>query len=72
MSRIKIHGRAAAGVVRLGRPGDNERLITAASLEPAGNEQGQGAGPPVHAVRARDALQPDGLRALPGALRTCR
>ena len=41
MSPIKIHGRAAAGVVRLGRPGDNECLITPASLEPAGNEQGQ-------------------------------
>jgi hypothetical protein len=40
--------------------------IPAASMGPAGNEQGQDADPPVHAVRAQDALQLDGLRAPPG------
>ena len=40
--------------------------IPAASMGPAGNEQGQNGDVPVHAVRARDALQLDGLRALPG------
>ena len=33
-----------------------------------GEEPGQDAGPPVHAVRVRDVLQLDGL----GALLTCR
>ena len=37
-----------------------------------GDERGQDAGPPGHAVRVRDVRQLDGLRALPGALRTCR
>jgi hypothetical protein len=36
-----------------------------------GQEQGQDADPPVHAVRVRDVLQLAGLRALLGALRTC-
>jgi hypothetical protein len=36
-----------------------------------GDERGPDARPPVHAVRARDVLQSDGLRALPGALRSC-
>jgi hypothetical protein len=35
-----------------------------------GDEPGQDAGPPVHAVRVRDVLQMDGLRALLGTLRT--
>jgi hypothetical protein len=37
-----------------------------------GHERGQDADPPVHAVRVRDVLQLAGLRALLGALRTCR
>ncbi len=37
-----------------------------------GHERGQDVGPPVHAVGVRDVLQPDGRRALPGALRSCR
>jgi len=52
-SRSAVHGITSA-------------WIPAASMEPAGNEQGQDADPPVHAVRARDALQLDGLRALLG------
>jgi hypothetical protein len=60
------------GVVRLGRPGVTSAWITAASLGWAGDERGQDADPPVHAVRARDVLQLDGLRALLGALRSCR
>jgi hypothetical protein len=44
--------------------------ITAGSLGWAGDERGQDAGPPVHAVRVRDVLQLDVLRALLGALRT--
>ena len=62
----------AADVIRPGRPCGNECPDTAASLGWAGDERGQNADPPVHAVRARDVLKPDGLRALLGALRTCR
>jgi hypothetical protein len=33
----------------------------------AGDERGQDADPPLHAVRVREVLEPDGLRALFGA-----
>ena len=69
MSRIKIQGPpGAAGVVWLGRPEDNECLDHGCEFGMGGDERGQDAGPPVHAVRVRDVLQLDGLGALP----TCR
>jgi hypothetical protein len=45
--------------------------VRSAAAKPgwAGDDRGRDAGPPVHAVR--DVLELDGLRALPGALRTC-
>ena len=73
MSRIKIQsspGGCWCGPAR--QAGVMRGWITAASLGWAGDERGQDADPPVHAVRVRDVLQLDGLRALPGALRTCR
>jgi hypothetical protein len=71
MSRIKIQGPPGGCWRRPARKaGVTSAWITAASLEWAGDERGQDADPPVHAVRVRDVLQLDGLRALLGALRT--
>ena len=53
-------------------PGGNECLDRGCESGMGGDERGQDAGPPVHAVRVQDVLQLDGLGALPGALRTCR
>ena len=64
-------GLAAAGVARLGRPRGNQCLDHGSESGMGGDERGQDADPPVHAVRTRDVLQLDRLRALPGALRTC-
>ena len=74
MSRIKIQcPPGAAGVVRLGGSEGNEGLDHGRESGMGGDERGQDAGAPVHAVRVRDVLQLDGLRALPGALRSsCR
>ena len=57
MSRTKIRGRlAAAGVIRLGRPGINEYTDHGRESRICGEERGQDGGPPVHAVGVRDAL----------------
>jgi hypothetical protein len=63
---------AAADVIRLGRRGVTSAWITTVSLGRTGDEPGQDADPPAHAVRARDVLQLDRLGVLPSALRTCR
>ena len=60
-SRVR---RVAAGVIQLSRPGITS--IDHGCESGIGNdERGQQAGPPVHAVRARDVLELDGLRAPP-------
>jgi hypothetical protein len=68
-SRVR---RVAAAVIRLSRPGDNEYLDRGCESGIGDDERGQEAGPPVRAVRARDGLQLDRPRVLPGVLRTCR
>ena len=71
MSRIRSRVRfAAADVIRLGRPGINECLDHGRESGMGGDERGQDADPPVHAVRVRDVLRLDGPRGLLGASRT--
>ena len=73
MSHIKIQSPLGGCWCRPARQAGVMRgWITAASLGWAGDERGQDADPPVHAVRVRDVLQLDVLRAPLGALRTCR
>ena len=73
MRRIKIQSPPGGCWCRLARQAGVMRgWITATSLGWAGDERGQDADPPVHAVWVRDVLQLNVLRALLRALRTCR
>jgi hypothetical protein len=73
MSRIKFQGAPGGCWCHPARQaGINECLDHGRESGMGGDERGQDADPAVHAVRVRDVLQLDGLRALLGALRTCR
>ena len=73
VSRIKIQGPPGGCWCHPARQaGINECLDRGRESRMGGDQRGQDADPAVHAVRVRDVLQLDGLRALLSALRTCR
>jgi hypothetical protein len=68
MSRIEIQGLPSGCRCRPTRQaGGNECLDHGCESGMGGDKRGQDADPPIHAVRVRDVIQLDGLRALPGA-----